>query len=210
MGVDTVDFIAYSDVAKRIKELVPDGLDVAIDAATSHEPKTVIHKISKALSLETDASETLNETFLAVKKMGRVGIISAYAGYTHGLNMGAVMEKGIRLIGNGQGKSKSLPRQLETILNRSNACLAPVHLYWNEILEDYIIPGKFDPTFMVTHRVPLEDMAKLYRAFDRRELGVIKVFVETKASSPPMPGCPQTNRVDDWGHDPGVSRTGDQ
>lgn len=106
MGVTTVDFVIYKDVAKRIKELVPDGLDVAIDAATFHEPKTVIHKISRALSLETDASETLNETFLAVKKMGRVGIIAAYAGYTNGLNIGAVMEKGIRLIGNGQGKPK--------------------------------------------------------------------------------------------------------
>jgi len=189
MGVDTVDFSIFSNVAKRIKVLVPDGLDVAIDAATFHEPKTVIHKISKALSLETDVSETLNETFLAVKKMGRVGIIAAYAGYTNGLNIGAVMEKGIRLIGNGQ---------------------APVHLYWNEILKDYIIPGKFDPTFMVTHRVPLEDMAKLYQVFDKRELGVIKVFVETKASSPPTSGYPKTSRVDDWDReDPGVSLTGD-
>jgi len=109
MKVDTVDFSIYKDVAKRIKELAPDGLDVAIDAATFHEPKTVMHKISRALSLETDASETLNETFLAVKKMGRVGIIAAYAGYTNGLNIGAVMEKGIRLIGNGQGKSKLGP-----------------------------------------------------------------------------------------------------
>jgi hypothetical protein len=50
-------------------------------------------------------SETFYETFLAVKRMGRVGIIAAYAGYTNGLNIGAVMEKGIRLIGNGQGKS---------------------------------------------------------------------------------------------------------
>lgn len=89
--------------------------------------------------------------------------------------------------------------------------LAPVQLYWNEILNDYIIPGKFDPTFMITHRVPLEDMAKLYHVFDKRELGVIKVFVETKASSPPTPGCPKTSRVDDWSHsDLGVpSLTGD-
>jgi threonine dehydrogenase-like Zn-dependent dehydrogenase len=106
MGVDTVDFVIHSDVAKRVKELVPEGLDVAIDAATFHEPKTVMHKINKALALETDVSETLNETFLAVKKMGRVGIIAAYAGFTNGLNIGAVTEKGIRLIGNGQGKSK--------------------------------------------------------------------------------------------------------
>lgn len=36
--------------------------------------------------------------------------------------------------------------------------VAPVHRYWEEILNDYIIPGKFDPSFMVTHRVPFEDM----------------------------------------------------
>jgi hypothetical protein len=85
-----------------------------------------------------------------------------------------------------------LPHQLETVLNWSNAPLAPVHLYWNEILNDYIIPGKFDPTFMITHRIPLEDMAKVYHEFDKREFGVIKVFVEAKASSPPMAGCPKT------------------
>jgi hypothetical protein len=44
------------------------------------------------------------------------------------VNVGALMEKGVRLIGNGQ---------------------APVHLYWKEILNDYIIPGKFDPTLCV-------------------------------------------------------------
>jgi hypothetical protein len=64
---------------------------------------------------------------------------------------------------------------------------------------------------MITHRVPLEDMPKLYQAFDKRELGIVKVFVETKASSPPMPGCPKTTRMDDWSRDhPGVpSLTGD-
>jgi threonine dehydrogenase-like Zn-dependent dehydrogenase len=74
-----------------------------------------------------------------------------------------------------------------------------VHKYWKEILNDYIKTGKFDPTFIITHRVPLEDMAKLYQAFDRRQAGVEKVFVETKFSSPPSAGCPKTSRVDEWG-----------
>ena len=38
------------------------------------------------------------------------------------------MEKRIRLIGKGQ---------------------APVHLHWETILNDYIIPGKLDPTLCV-------------------------------------------------------------
>ena len=75
--------------------------------------------------LETDVPETANEMILSVRKGGSCGIISAYAGYANGFNIGAIMEKGIRFIGNGQ---------------------APTKKYWDEILNDYIVPGKFDPT----------------------------------------------------------------
>lgn len=105
---------------------------------------------------------------MSVRKMGRCGIIAAYAGYTNNFNIGALMEKGIRLIGNGQ---------------------APVHLYWETILNDFIRTGKFDPTFMITHRVPIDDMPELYSAFDKRQTGVEKVFVETRFSSNPAPNC---------------------
>lgn len=68
-----------------------------------------------------------SEMIVSVRKMGRCGIIAAYAGFTNGFNIGALMEKGVRLIGNGQ---------------------APVHKYWEEIL-DLIKAGKFDPTLSV-------------------------------------------------------------
>ncbi|KZT72752.1 GroES-like protein [Daedalea quercina L-15889] len=177
LGIETIDFSQYTDVVKRFQEVVPGGLDVAIDAGTFHQPKSIIHKVEKALMLETDVSEIVNEMIMSVKKGGRCGIIAAYAGYTNHFNIGALMEKGVRLIGNGQ---------------------APVHKYWEEILHDWIIPGKFDPTFMITHRVPIDDFPKLYEAFDKREGGVEKVFVETKFSNPPTPGLPITTRVSEW------------
>ena len=95
------------------------------------------------------------------------------------------------------------------VLNWSSTPLAPVHLYWNDILNDYIIPGKFDPTFMITHRVPLDDakftFVKLVVHFGHS----FKVFVETNASSPPMAGCPKTSKVEDWGREGGVSLVND-
>lgn len=133
---------------------------VCIDATTFHEPKTFLHKVEKALMLETDVSETPNEMIWLVKKMGRVGLIGVYTAYTNHFNIGALMEKGVRFIGNGQ---------------------APVHLYWEEILHDYIMTGKFDVGFMISHRVDLEDFPQLYDKFDRRVAGVEKVFVQTKA-----------------------------
>ena len=110
--------------------------------------------------LETDVCETPNEMIVALKKFGRCGLIGAYSGFTNHFNIGALMEKGVRFIGNGQ---------------------APVHLYWKEILNDYIIPGKFDVSSLVTHRVSLEDFPELYRKFNERYAGVEKVFVETRA-----------------------------
>jgi len=178
VGIETINLSEHKDVTKRVYELVPEGLDVAIDCTSGfREPKSWTHKIQRTLMMETDSPEILNQMLICVRKMGRCGVIGDYAGMANGVNLGALMMKGIRLIGNGQ---------------------CPVQRYWEEILEDYIMTGKFDPTMIVTHRVPLEDMTKLYQAFDKRQSGVEKVFVETQFSSPPAPGCPQTTRVDEW------------
>lgn len=83
------------------------------------------------------------------------------------------MQRGIRLIGNGQ---------------------APVHLYWEDLLKK-IESGEIDPLHMVTHRVDISDMAKLYEKFDKRELGMQKVFVQTKFSDPPAKGAPQLTKL---------------
>lgn len=79
------------------------------------------------------------------------------------------MERGIRLIGNGQ---------------------APVHKYWRELLE-MVRQYKIDPLQMITHRIRIEEMAEAYRMFDLKEDKMQKIFVETKFSSPPAPGAPQ-------------------
>lgn len=78
------------------------------------------------------------------------------------------MERGIRLIGNGQ---------------------APVHKYWKELLE-MVRQDKLDPLQMITHRIRIDEMAEAYRMFDQKEDNMQKVFVETKFSSPPAPGAP--------------------
>ncbi|KAJ6551757.1 GroES-like protein [Mycena capillaripes] len=176
-GAETINFREHTDVVKRIQELVPGGLDVAINCGTFHEPKTLLHKAEKRLMLETDDSEIVNEMITATKKMGSCGLIADYVGYTNHFNIGALMEKGIRLIGHGQ---------------------SPVHKYWPELLQ-LIEEGKFDPTFVVTHRVSIDEFPALYMSFDKRVGGVEKVFVETKFSAPPSAGAPPLTRVADWG-----------
>lgn len=78
------------------------------------------------------------------------------------------MERGIRFIGNGQ---------------------APVLMYWEKLLK-MIQTGEIDPSKMLTHRIKLEDLDKVYYKFEKREDGIQKIFVETKFSAPAAPGSP--------------------
>ncbi|EPS40509.1 hypothetical protein H072_5653 [Dactylellina haptotyla CBS 200.50] len=170
--LEVLDFGKVKSVPEELKRLAPGGLDVALECAAGEYPKSILHKIETAIGLETDSSDTLNEMILSVRPYGRIGITGLYTGYTNHLNIGAIMQTGIRLIGNGQ---------------------APVLKYWDSILNDYILPGKVDPNLMISHRIPLEEMEELYKKFDKRDPkdGLMKVFVTTKFSSPPGEGSPR-------------------
>lgn len=82
------------------------------------------------------------------------------------------MERGIRLIGNGQ---------------------APVHMYWEKLLK-MIESNEIDPLKMVSHRVLMEEIDKVYYKFEEKEDGMQKVFVQTKFSAPAAPGSPSVTK----------------
>ncbi|SMQ49828.1 unnamed protein product [Zymoseptoria tritici ST99CH_3D7] len=173
---ETVDFSELKGtkaVVTKLKEMCGGhGPDVALECVAGEYPKGWFHAVQLAAGLETDTSEILNEMIESVKNYGRVGITGVYVGYTNNFNIGSIMERGIRFIGNGQ---------------------APVHYYWEDLLKR-IQKGEIDPLKMVTHRVSMDDMAKVYYKFDKKEDGMQKVYVETKFSAPPCAGSPALTR----------------
>ncbi|KAH9883515.1 GroES-like protein [Xylariomycetidae sp. FL2044] len=156
-------------VVSKLKELCGGrGPDAAIECAAGEYAKGWVHWFEMMVGAETDTSEIINEMIESVRSFGRCGITGVYVGYTNHFNVGSLMERGVRLIGNGQ---------------------APVHKYWERLLDD-IKAGKLDPLQMVSHRVRVEDLDKVYYKFDKREDGMQKVFVETRFSLPPCEGSP--------------------
>ncbi|KAM5353589.1 hypothetical protein ACJ41O_000239 [Fusarium nematophilum] len=150
-------------VVSRLKDLCGGrGPDCAIECAAGEYAKGWMHWLEMSLGFETDTSEIINEMIESVRNYGRCGITGVYVGYTNHFNIGSLMERGIRLIGNGQ---------------------APVHKYWEELL-GMIQKGELDPSQMISHRARLEDLDKVYYKFEAREEGMQKVFVETKFSFP--------------------------
>ncbi|KAF2638465.1 S-glutathione dehydrogenase [Massarina eburnea CBS 473.64] len=174
--IDTLDFSALGKgetVTSKLKEMCNNrGPDVSIECAAGEYAKSWAHKFEMMLGLETDTSEIVNEMITSTRNFGSCGITGVYVGFTNHFNIGSLMERGIRLIGNGQ---------------------APVHLYWESLLK-MIQDGQIDPLKMVSHRVRLEDLDKVYTAFENRDDGMQKVFAETKWSAPACKGSPELKR----------------
>jgi len=179
-------------VVSKLKEICDGrGPDVAIECAAGEYAKGWMHWVEITLGAETDTSEIVNEMIESVRNYGRCGITGVYVGYvsfspisvnsaaferqtdplsqTNHFNIGSLMQRGIRLIGNGQ---------------------APVHKYWDELLRQ-IRNGELDPTMMLSHRFRIDDMDKVYKKFDVKEDAMQKVFVQTKHSFPRAEGTPE-------------------
>jgi len=170
--VETIDYTKLEkgeSVTSTLKKMEHGGPDVALECVAGEYAKGWAHYFEMMLGMETDTSEILNEMITSVKNFGRCGITGVYVGYTNHFNIGSLMERGIRLIGNGQ---------------------APVHMYWEKLLK-MIQEGKTDPLAMVSHRVKVEELDIIYDIFNKREENMQKVFVQTKFSDPPAPGTPQ-------------------
>lgn len=160
-------------VVSKLKELCGGrGPDVAIECAAGEYAKGWMHWLEMSLGAETDTSEIINEMVEGVRNYGRCGITGVYVGYTNHFNVGSLMQRGIRLIGNGQ---------------------APVHKYWEELL-DKLRKGELDAYQMISHRMRLEDIDKVYYKFDAKEDAMQKVFVETKFSFPRAEGTPELTK----------------
>ncbi|KAI9846729.1 MAG: hypothetical protein M1838_001158 [Thelocarpon superellum] len=175
IGCDVIDFSQQTDVVKAIYELEPNGVDCAIDAAAFRYTKGLLHTVQRAVGLETDSSEIVNECLRATRKFGHIALVADYAALTNQFLIGALMEKGLTLRGTGQ---------------------SPVQLYWHELLKK-IETGEFDPTIILSHRFPIDEFSELYAAFDKKELGIMKTFVQTKFSSPPSKGAPTLSSLRD-------------
>jgi len=174
--IETIDYSTLpkgTTVTSRLKEMVDGrGPDVALECVAGEYAKGWAHYFEIMLGMETDTSEIVNEMITSVRNFGRCGITGVYVGFTNHFNIGSLMERGIRLIGNGQ---------------------APVHMYWEKLLK-MIESGEIDPLKMVSHRVLMDDLDKVYYKFEKKEDGMQKVFVQTKFSAPAMAGSPSLTR----------------
>jgi len=162
IGIETLNFTKLESgktLTSKLMELFPRGLDAAIECVGFRFPTTLIHKFERLVRLETDALDIIDQMSLVVRKWGRIALIGDYFGYGNHFPIGRVMEKSINMLG-GQ---------------------ALVQKYWKTLLQ-YMEEGRVDPTWVISHRLPFEQVVEAYNIFNKHEDQALKIVLKTKHS----------------------------
>lgn len=135
------------------------GPDAVIDAVgmESHgfALDNVYDHIKQALMLETDRPHVLREAIRACRKGGRVSVPGVYGGFVDKFPVGALMEKGLTLRSGQTHVQRYLPQLLNLIRD-----------------------GSLDTTFLISHRLPLEEAAEGYRLFSEDQNETTKIVLK--------------------------------
>jgi threonine dehydrogenase-like Zn-dependent dehydrogenase len=143
------------------------GPDRCIDAVglESHgsSPDAIYDRVKQAVYLTTDRIHALRQAIYCCRKGGTVSIPGVYGGFLDKVPFGAAFGKGITM---AMGQTH-VHRYLEPLLKRVTG---EGNGQGN---------GRFDPTYIITHRLPLEDAPQAYKIFNEDKNDCIKVVLGT-------------------------------
>ena len=159
LGAETIDF-RLTDVREALMEMTGGiGPDAVIDAVGMEAHGFAIDNMmdiaKQKVGMGADRASALKQAILAVRKGGRVSIPGVYGGMTDKFPLGALMEKGLQ-IRTGQ---------------------THVQHYTEKLLKK-IEEGEIDTTFLISHRLPLEEAATGYKNFKENQNEWTKVVLK--------------------------------
>ena len=148
------------DVGEALKEMTGGrGPDSCIDAvgmeAHGTDAMAFYDKAKQAVRLETDRPTALRQVLVACRKGGHVSLAGVYGGFLDKVPMGAAFNKGLTL---KMGQTH-------------------VHRYLRPLLE-HVQNGDIDPSFVITHKMSLEEAPKGYEIFKHKKDNCIKVVLK--------------------------------
>jgi threonine dehydrogenase-like Zn-dependent dehydrogenase len=146
-GAITINYEEVDSVPNVLKELTGGrGPDACIDAVGMEGHGHGLHyaydRAKQLAKLQFDRPIALREAIMSCANAGTVSVIGVYAGFIDKFPMGAVMNRGLRIAA-GQ---------------------CHVQRYMKPLLER-IQRGDIDPTFLITHHMPLNEAATGYDMF---------------------------------------------
>ncbi|HYD18699.1 MAG TPA: zinc-dependent alcohol dehydrogenase [Patescibacteria group bacterium] len=149
------------DVYERLQAMTGGrGPDRCIDAvgaeASGHGGiDAVLDKAKAAVKMTTDRTHALRQAIFCCRKAGTLSVPGVYVGFPDKFPMGALMNKGLT-VKTGQTHTHKYIKKLMGVVEA----------------------GEIDPSFVITHRIGLDDVPAAYKTFRDKEDGCIKVFIK--------------------------------
>ncbi|MCS5717859.1 glutathione-dependent formaldehyde dehydrogenase [Herbiconiux sp. CPCC 205763] len=158
---ETYNFAEHDDIVVTMKRATDHlGADVVIDAVGAEADGNLVQHVTAAkLKLQGGSPIALNWAIDSVRKGGTVSVMGAYGPIFSAVKFGDAMNKGLTL--------------------RMNQC--PAKRQWPRLLE-HVRNGHLKPSDIVTHRIPLEEIAEGYHLFSSKLDGCIKTIITTDAA----------------------------
>jgi threonine dehydrogenase-like Zn-dependent dehydrogenase len=159
-GAETVNYEEVDDVVQTLKEMTANvGPDSCMDAvgmeAHGNNLLYLVDRAKQALKIETDRPTVLRQCIQACRKAGTVSVPGVYSGFADTIPMGAFMNKGLTMK-TGQTHMMS---------------------YMQPLL-DRIQKGEIDPSFVISHRVPIDSAPEMYKTFRDKQEDCTKVVLD--------------------------------
>jgi threonine dehydrogenase-like Zn-dependent dehydrogenase len=159
IGAETLDYESI-DIQDALKEMTGGrGPDACIDAvgmeAHMHGFVGAYDRAKQAVKLSTERPGVLRQAIQICRKGGTVSVPGVYGGFVDKLPFGAIVNKAIT-IKSGQ---------------------THVQRYMRPLLER-IARGEFDPSFIVSHRLSLDDAPLGYEMFKHKQEECTKVVLK--------------------------------
>jgi threonine dehydrogenase-like Zn-dependent dehydrogenase len=151
----------HADVFDALKDMTGgQGPDACIDAVglEAHTTGTwdaVYDTVKTSTMMATDRAAALRQAINACRKGGTVSIPGVYGGFIDKVPLGAAFNKGLTLRMGQTHVQRYMPRLLERIDR-----------------------GEIDPSFVITHRLRLDDAPKAYKVFRDKKDDCIKVVMK--------------------------------
>jgi len=153
---EAYNFRSLEDVVLFIKKTTGYiGADVCIDAVGCEAAGNAMQTITgRKLMLQAGSATALHWAINSVKKGGVVSIVGVYGPTDNLVPIGNVVNKGITIRANQASVKRLLPRLIE-----------------------HVREGRLNPKEIITHRVPLQEVADAYHIFSAKLDNCIKTVL---------------------------------
>ena len=164
-GAETINYEEVDDVVQTLKDMTANvGPDSCMDAvgmeAHGDNPMYALDRVKQAFKIETDRPIVLRQCIQACRKGGTVSVAGVYSGFADTIPMGAFMNKGLTM----KAGQTHMMNYMQPLLQR-------------------IEKGEIDPSFVISHRVPIDSAPQMYRTFRDKEDHCTKVVLDPWATA---------------------------